>query len=105
MQSPQLEAGCQVKKDDLLAEEAISRVTISGRKDPMMVVEIEEARLRAYGLSLSDVQDAINQSSSSTATAVMRNEQLNLQLKSSEQAYQKEDFSSIPLFTTSDCSC
>ena len=89
-------------KDDLLAEEAISRVTISGRKDPMMVVEIEEAKLRAYGLSLSDVEDAINQSSSSTATAVMRNEQLNLQLKSSEQAYQKEDFSSIPLLTTSD---
>lgn len=89
-------------KDDLLAKEAISRVTISGRKDPMMVVEIEEAKLRAYGLSLSDVEDAINQSSSSAATAVIRNKQLNLQLKSSEQAYQKEDFSSIPLLTTSD---
>ena len=89
-------------KNDLLAEEAISRVKISGRKDPMMVVEIEEAKLRAYGLSLSDVEEAINQSSSSTATAVMRNEQLNLQLKSSEQAYQKEDFSSIPLLTTND---
>ncbi len=89
-------------KTDLLAENAISRVSISGRKDPMMVVEIEEARLRAYGLSLSDVEDAINQGSSSTATAVMRNEHLNLQLKSSEQAYQKEDFAAIPLLTTSD---
>jgi multidrug efflux pump subunit AcrB len=89
-------------KSDLLASDAISRVSISGRQDPMMVVEIEEARLRAYGLSLSDVEEAINQSSSSTATAVMHNEQLNLQLKSSEQAYQKEDFAAIPLLTTSD---
>lgn len=89
-------------KTDLLAEDAISRVSISGRKDPMMVVEIQEAKLRAYGLSLSDVENAINQGSSSTATAVMRNEQLNLQLKSSEQAYQKEDFAAIPLLTTSD---
>ncbi len=89
-------------KTDLLAEDAISRVSISGRKDPMMVVEIQEAKLRAYGLSLSDVEDAINHGSSSTATAVMRNEQLNLQLKSSEQAYQKEDFAAIPLLTTSD---
>ena len=89
-------------KTDLLAEDAISRVTISGRKDPMMVVEIEEAKLRAYGLSLSDVEDAINQGSSSTATAVMRNKQINLQLKSSEQAYQKEDFAAIPLLTTND---
>lgn len=89
-------------KTDLLAEDAISRVSISGRKDPMMVVEIQEAKLRAYGLSLSDVENAINQGSSSTATAVMRNKQLNLQLKSSEQAYQKEDFAAIPLLTTSD---
>lgn len=89
-------------KSDLLAEDAISRVTISGRKDPVMVVEIQEAKLRAHGLSLSDVEDAINQGSSNTASAVIRNEQLNLQLKSSEQAYQKEDFAAIPLLTTSD---
>lgn len=89
-------------KTDLLAKNAISRVTLSGRLDPMMVVEIDEGRLRAYGLTLSDVEDAVNQASSNTATAVMRNEKLNLQLKTSQQAYQKTDFAAIPLFTTSD---
>jgi multidrug efflux pump subunit AcrB len=89
-------------KSDLLAENAISRVTISGRLDPMMVVEIDEGRLRAYGLTLSDVEDAVNQGSSNTATAVLHNEQLNLQLKSSQQAYRKTDFAAIPLMTTSD---
>lgn len=89
-------------KSDLLAENSISRVTISGRLDPMMVVEVDEGKLRAYGLSLSDIQNAINQGSSSTATAVLHNNQLNLQLKSSRQAYQKKDFAAIPLLTTSD---
>jgi len=88
-------------KSDLLAEDDISRVTLSGRKDPMMVVEIEDGKLRAYGLTLSDVEEAINQYSTSTATAVMRNETLNLQLKSSKQAYLKEEFATIPLLTTS----
>lgn len=88
-------------KSDLLAEAAISKVTLSGRLDPMMVVEVDEGRLRAYGLSLSDIEDAINQGSSATATAVMHNEQLNLQLKSSQQAYQQVEFAAIPLLTTS----
>lgn len=88
-------------KDDLLAEENISKVSINGRKDPMMVVEIGEGKLRAYGLSLSDVEDAINATSSNTATAVLRNDKLNLQLKSSQQAYQRQDFASIPLISTS----
>lgn len=89
-------------KSDLLAESAISNVAISGRLDPMMVVEINEGRLRAYGLSLSDVDDAINQGSSNTSTAVLNNEKVNLQLKSSQQAYQKTDFAAIPLLTTGD---
>jgi len=89
-------------KSDLLADDSISKVTISGRLDPMMVVEINEGRLRAYGLTLSDVEDAINQGSSSTATAMMANEEFNLQLKSSQQAYEQVDFAAIPLLTTSD---
>jgi multidrug efflux pump subunit AcrB len=89
-------------KRDLLADSAISRVTISGWLDPMMAIEIDEGKLQAYGLSLSDVEDAINQGSSSTTTAVMRNSQLYLQLQASEQAYLKEEFARIPLVSAED---
>lgn len=88
-------------KADLLAEPDISRVTFSGWVDPMMAVEMDEARLQAFGLSLSDVQNAINQFSSDTATAVLRHERLFLQLKASEQAYHATEFADIPLITTS----
>lgn len=88
-------------KSDLLATADISRVSKSGWLDPMMAIEIDEGRLQAYGLSLSDVENAVNQGSSSTMTAVVKNEQVYLQLKASQQAYLKEEFAAIPLITGS----
>ncbi|CAA0090804.1 Swarming motility protein SwrC [Halioglobus japonicus] len=87
-------------KDDLLSEDEISRVTISGWLDPMMVVEIDEARLQAYGLSLSDVENAIISGSSTPLTAVLRNDNTYLQLQASKQAYTATEFAELPLITT-----
>ena len=89
-------------KDDLLAEADISRVNVSGWLDPMMVVEIDEARLQAYGLSLSDVEDAINSNSNTPLTAVMRNQNTYLQLQAASQAYTAAEFAQLPLITTAD---
>nr|WP_320051174.1 efflux RND transporter permease subunit [uncultured Desulfuromonas sp.] len=89
-------------KTDLLSDVDVSEVTISGWLDPMMMIEIDEGRLQAYGLSLSDVEDAINQGSSSTMTAVLNEQQMYLQLKASQQAYLKEEFANIPLLTGND---
>lgn len=89
-------------KDDLLANANVNRVEISGDLDPMISVEIDEARLQSYGLSLSDVEDAVNNESGSSRTAVLRDKNLYLQLKASEQAYLKEEFAAIPLITLED---
>jgi multidrug efflux pump subunit AcrB len=87
-------------KSDLLASASISRVSESGWRDPMMVIEVDEGRLQAYGLSLTDVENAVNNGSSTSLTAVMQNENLYLQLMASQQAYRKADFARIPLLTT-----
>lgn len=87
-------------KADLLARADISKVSESGWRDPMMLVEIDEGKLQAYGLSLSDVENAVNAGSSTSLTAVLQNRDLYLQLMASEQAYLKEDFARIPLLTT-----
>ncbi len=89
-------------KDDLLSNSDVNRVEISGDLDPMISVEIDEAQLQSYGLSLSDVEDAVNNESGSSRTAVLRDKNLYLQLQASEQAYLKEDFSVIPLLTLDD---
>tara|TARA_R110002049_G_scaffold305176_1_gene501454 strand:+ start:1090 stop:4257 length:3168 start_codon:yes stop_codon:yes gene_type:complete len=86
-------------KSDLLSNSNISKVSISGWLDPMMVIEVNEARLQAYDLSLSDIEQAINSGSSNTMTAVLKNKDLYLQLKASQQAYLKDDFAAIPLLT------
>ena len=84
---------------DLLNQPSINRVTLSGRRDPMMLIEIDDGRLQSYGLTLTDVEAAINNNSSNPLTAVLRNEQIYLQLKAAEQAYLKRDFAQIPLVT------
>jgi len=89
-------------KSDLLAQSGISQVSISGDLDPMMVVEIDEGRLQSLGLSLSDVEEAVNQWSSDTMTAVLSNETISLQLMAASQAYTREDFAALPLVTTTD---
>jgi len=88
-------------RSDLLSKPDISQVNLNGWLDPMMSIEVNEARLQAYGLALSDVQEAINQNSSSTSTAVLRNDNLYLQLKASEQAYLQQDFAALPLINDS----
>ena len=89
-------------KNDLLNQSDINRVEISGNLDPLMVIEVDEERLQAYALSLSAIEDAINQGSSSAMTAVLSNKQLYLQLKASQQAYQRTEFAALPVLTTSD---
>ncbi|MCX2833058.1 efflux RND transporter permease subunit [Microbulbifer thermotolerans] len=89
-------------KSDLLDHPDINRVSESGWRDPMIAIEVDEGQLQAYGLSLSDVEDAINEGSPDTMTALLKNQNVYLQLKASQQAYLKEDFAAIPLLTTSD---
>ena len=86
-------------KSDLLAQSNITSVSETGWRDPQMVIEVDEGRLQAYGLTLSDVEDAINAGSTSSMTAVLKSEQLYLQLQASEQAYETTDFASIPLIS------
>ena len=84
---------------DLLAQTGIREVSTPHFTDPMISVEIDEARLQAYNLTLSDVSQAINQESATALTTSLRNEQKVIRLKASEQAYYAKDFANIPLLT------
>lgn len=87
-------------KTDLLEHTAINRVSVSGELSPMMVIEIDEERLQTYGLSISEVEDAINRNSSTPINAVLHNATTYLQLQASKQAYVTADFAQLPLITT-----
>eukprot|EP01093_Parvamoeba_rugata_P010134 TRINITY_DN275_c0_g3_i2.p1 TRINITY_DN275_c0_g3~~TRINITY_DN275_c0_g3_i2.p1 ORF type:complete len:1044 (-),score=301.95 TRINITY_DN275_c0_g3_i2:2251-5382(-) len=85
---------------DLLAQDDIRDVNSGSFIDPMMSIEIDEAKLQAYGLTLSDVASRINEESSTALTTSLRNEEKVIRLKASEQAYYAADFAKIPLVTS-----
>ncbi len=97
-----LQALAERLKQDLLAKSDISEVSLSGWLDPALYIEIDEGKLQAYDMSLSDVEDVINANSSTPMTAVMRNESMYMQIQASKQAYLQQDFAQIPLKTTSE---
>lgn len=94
-----LQQVAQSLRSDLLANDNVSRVDVSGWLDPVMQVEVNRGRLQSLGLSLSDVANAINQASSSTTSATLKDENLSLQLSASGQLYLKQEFSAIPITT------
>ena len=89
-------------KSDLLAKPAIRSLDINATEDPMISVELDEAKLQAYDLTLSDVSDAINAESSSSTTTSIRNSEKAVRLKVSQQAYEQQEFAKIPLLTLTD---
>jgi multidrug efflux pump subunit AcrB len=91
--------GQQLERD-LLAKADIREVDAANFIDPMMSIEIDEAKLQAYGLTLSDVADVINQESNTALTTSLRNQEKVIRLKASEQAYYAGDFAKIPLITS-----
>ena len=86
-------------KLDLLAKSQISSVDIKGKAEKLLSIEIDEAQLEAYGLTLTDVHNAINAESSSALSTSLRSEDQIVRLKVAQQAYYTEQFARIPVIT------
>lgn len=84
---------------DLLTKPGISQVDLSGTKDKMVSVEVDEAALQSYNLSLSDISDAISANSGVALTASVRGKRNNLNIKASDQLYYASQFADIPVKT------
>ncbi|MCC4832476.1 efflux RND transporter permease subunit [Shewanella sp. 10N.7] len=89
-------------KSDLLSQSAIRDLSINATLEPMISVEVNEVKLQAYGLTLTDVSNAINAESSSSIVTSLRNADKTVRLKVSEQAYEVEDFNKISVLTHAD---
>jgi len=102
VESATLQALAERIKADLLAQDAISDLTITGKADLLLSVEVEEATLQAYGLTITDIANAINAESASPLSTSLRNDQKVMRLSVSDQAYSVAEFAQIPLLTTPD---
>ena len=87
-------------KAELLSQSEIRDLEIKAKVDPMISVEVNEAALQAYNLTLTDISNAINAESSTSIATSLRNGDKTVRLKVSEQAYEIEDFKAIPVVTS-----
>ncbi|WP_028112488.1 efflux RND transporter permease subunit [Ferrimonas kyonanensis] len=89
----------QLRKE-LLAQPAITNLKLSGKAEPMLAINIDETKLKAYGLSFSDVADVVNAESGTAFGSSLRNPNKLIRLKGVDQAYHKAEFAALPLLTS-----
>ena len=89
-------------RDDLEALPNVSSVAVSGARDYELAIEVSEAALSRYGITLSEVAQAINNSSLDLAAGSIQTAGGEVLLRTKGQAYGAEDFSSVIVKTRPD---
>ncbi|MCW1884479.1 efflux RND transporter permease subunit [Luteolibacter flavescens] len=88
-------------RDDLVELPGISQVATLGETRPEISIEADLGRLRDFGLSFSDVTEAVQRSSVDLPAGQIQTDEGNLTIRSKGQAFEKEQFESIVLRNSS----
>ena len=86
-------------RDDLLQISEISQANIQGERDYQIDVEIEEAVLRQYGLTLADVAAQIRSRNLELPGGTLRDQGETYLLRGKDKRVLGEEIASIPLIT------
>ncbi len=89
-------------RDDLLALPTVSAVNIGGEKDYEITIEISEATLRKYGLTLKAVADIVRRENLELPGGTIRSEGGEVLLRGKNKKYVGGDIAKIPLVTLPD---
>ncbi|MEP2651636.1 MAG: efflux RND transporter permease subunit [Paraglaciecola sp.] len=89
-------------RDDLLRIPGITQLELAGVRDYEIALEIPQDRLRQYGLTLSDVSNAVANSSSDISAGNIKTEGGDILIRSKGLAYRTDQFADIPIKTNSD---
>ena len=89
-------------RDDLVALPQVNIADLMGVRSYEISVEIKEQTLRRFGLTFSQVVEAIRRSSVDLPAGAIKSEGGEIMLRTKGQAYTTEDFARISIVTTSD---
>ena len=89
-------------RDELLLLPGITQVFLDSVSPFEISIEISEQTLRRYNLTMSQVADAVKQSSVDLSGGVIKTMGGEILLRSKGQAYSTEEFAAIPIRSTSD---
>ncbi|NTS75570.1 efflux RND transporter permease subunit [Catenovulum sp. SM1970] len=88
--------------DEIVALDGVSRAEIVGAKNYEISIEISEAKLREYNLTLNQISDRIKASSIDLPGGAIKNPNGDILLRTNAQAYTGEEFAEIVLITQAD---
>jgi len=89
-------------RDDLEALPEVSSVAVSGAREYELAIEVSEAALSRYDITLSQVAQAINNSSLDLAAGSIQTTGGEVLLRTKGQAYGSDDFRSVVVLTRPD---
>jgi multidrug efflux pump subunit AcrB len=82
-------------KDEIQQLPNISQVETFGARDYEIAIEVSEERLRQYGLSFSDVADAVRRSSLNLAGGTIRTREEEIRVRTMGRKYTGEELASV----------
>jgi len=89
-------------RDDILRIDGITQVELDSVRPYEMRIEINQAILRQYGISLQQVATAISNSSRDLSSGNLRTAGGDVLIRSSGQAYRQDDFDNIIILSQDD---
>ena len=89
-------------EDDLTALPSISQVEVSGVRSYEISIEVPLHRLRALGLTLTDIANTIRRSSLDLSAGSIDTEESQVRVRTLGQNYNQQDFEEIVLLSDSD---
>ena len=92
----------EIIRDDLLSLPSITMVHLSVSRAYEIDIEISETTLRKHGLSFDQIVQAVRQSSINLSAGSIRTEGGDVLLRTSNQAYNFDDFSKIVVMSRED---
>jgi multidrug efflux pump subunit AcrB len=97
-----MKALAETIQDEILNLPNVSKAEVNGARPYEIAVELEEFKLRQYGLTLEDVSNAIRKSSLDLPAGTISSESGDILLRTESQAYVKQDFDKIVLVSKQD---
>jgi len=89
-------------RNEVLALPSVTKADLSGARNYEISIELEESKLRQYGLTLESVARAIRNSSLDLPAGSINTEAGDIMLRTQGQAYSQSDFERIVLRTDGD---
>lgn len=88
--------------EDIIQLPGVTQAEILGVRDPEIAIEVDQDRLREYGLTVSQINNAISGSSIDLSAGDLKTDGGDVLIRTKGQAYEKNEFENIVLKTSID---